>query len=86
MEAIATLLAIVVGVMAMVRFYAKRDNTFLFIGTGFVGTGLLDGYHAIVTSSFFSSNFPSAPSSLIPWSWIASRLFLSVLLWLSWMA
>ena len=86
MEAIATLLAIVVGAMAMVRFYAKKDNTFLFIGTGFVGTGLLDGYHAIVTSSFFASNFPSAPSSLIPWSWIASRLFLSVLLWLSWMA
>ena len=70
----------------MVRFYTKKNNTFLFIGTGFLGTGLLDGYHAVVTSTFFASNFPSAPSSLIPWSWIASRLFLSVLLWLSWLA
>ena len=51
-----------------------------------MGTGLLDGYHAIVTSTLFASNFPSAPASLIPWSWIASRLFLAVLLWLSWLA
>ena len=86
METAASLLALLVGVLAMVRFYTKRNNTFLFIGTGFVGTALLDGYHAIVTSTFFASNFPSAPSSLIPWSWIASRLFLAVLLWLSWLA
>ena len=86
METVASLLALLVGLLAMVRFYTKKNNTFLFIGTGFVGTALLDGYHAVVTSMFFASNFPSAPSSLIPWSWIASRLFLSVLLWLSWMA
>ena len=86
METVAFMLALLVGALSMVRFYTKKNNTFLFIGTGFVGTGLLDGYHAIVTSTFFASNFPSAPSSLIPWSWIASRLFLSILLWLSWLA
>ena len=86
METVASMLALLVGALSMVRFYTKKNNTFLFIGTGFVGTGLLDGYHAVVTSTFFASNFPSAPSSLIPWSWIASRLFLSVLLWLSWLA
>ncbi|MCH8331052.1 MAG: hypothetical protein IH946_06690, partial [Bacteroidetes bacterium] len=51
MEGIATLLALVVGTMALVRFYSKKNNTFLFIGTGFLGTALLDGYHAIVTSA-----------------------------------
>ena len=86
MESIASLLALLVGVLALVRFYSKKNNTFLFIGTGFVGTAFLDGYHAVVTSSFFADQFPSAPSSLIPWSWIASRLFLAVLLWLSWVA
>ncbi len=84
MEAVATLLALLVGTLAMLRFYARRNITFLFIGTGFVGTGLLDGHHAIVTSSIFASGLPAAPSSLIPWRWIASRLFLSVLLFLSW--
>jgi signal transduction histidine kinase len=86
MEVIATLLAFMVGSMALVRFYSKKNNTFLFIGAGFLGTGFLDGYHAIVTSTFFEVFFPSPPPSLIPWSWIASRLFLSVLLWFSWLA
>ncbi len=84
MEIVASVLAFIVGAMALVRFHSKKDNTFLFIGTGFLGTGLLDAYHTIVTSTFFDIYFPSPPPSLIPWSWIASRFFLSLLLWLSW--
>ncbi len=34
MESVSTLLALIVGTMALVRFYAKKNNTFLFIGTG----------------------------------------------------
>ena len=86
MEALAAMLAFIVGMMALVRFYSKKSNTFLFIGTGFLATGLLDGYHAVVTSSVFASSFPSVPASLIPWSWVASRLFLSVLMFVSWWA
>lgn len=73
MEVVATLLALFVGTVALVRFYTRQNNTFLFIGTGFLGTAFLDGYHAIVTSSYFDFLFPSVPSSLIPWSWVASR-------------
>ncbi|MBV8187673.1 MAG: response regulator [Alphaproteobacteria bacterium] len=83
-ETIATVLALVVGTLALVRFYAKKDDTFLFIGTGFVGAGFLDGYHAVVTSAAFASHFSSNLGSLIPWSWLASRAFLSSLLLLSW--
>ena len=32
MEGVATLLALLVGAMALVRFYSQKDNTFLFIG------------------------------------------------------
>ena len=84
MELAATLLALTIGTLALVRYYSRKENSFLFVGTGFLGTGLLDGYHAVVTSSFFAAHFPSPPPSLIPWSWLASRLFLSVLLWLAW--
>ncbi|MFT5470253.1 MAG: putative ATPase/signal transduction histidine kinase [Verrucomicrobiales bacterium] len=86
MEVAATLLALGVGIMAILRFYSRRTNTFLFIGTAFLGTAFLDGYHAVVTSSAFSSLFPSGLGSLIPWSWIASRIFLSLLLWFSYLA
>lgn len=86
MEVVATFLALFVGAMALVRYYTKKTNLFLFIGVGFFGTGLLDGYHTVVTSSFFAQVFPSPPPSLIPWSWIASRVFLSLMLWLSYLA
>ena len=86
MEVTATLLALFVGIVALVRFHTRQNNTFLFIGAGFLGTAFLDGYHTIVTSSFFDYLFPSVPASLIPWSWIASRFFLSLMLFLSWWA
>lgn len=86
MEVSATLLALMIGISGLIRFYAKSDETlFLFIGAGFLGTGFLDGYHAIVTSEYFASLYPSPPESLIPWSWIASRLYLSVFLFWAFM-
>ncbi|MCJ7802365.1 MAG: EAL domain-containing protein [Candidatus Marinimicrobia bacterium] len=86
METIATLLALFVGILSLVHYHANKSNQlFLLIGVGFFGTAFLDGYHAIVTSIFFYNLFPSIPSSLIPWSWIASRLFLSIFLFWSYM-
>ena len=84
MELTATFLALLVGIIALVRYYSKRTTLYLFIGVGFLGTGMLDGYHAIITSPWSADLFPSMFSSLAPWSWIASRVFLSVCLWLSW--
>ncbi len=86
LEVVATLLALAVGALGLVRYHARRANVFLFVGAGFLGTGVLDLYHAVVTSEWFGELWPSPPASLIPWSWGASRLFLSVLLALSWWA
>ena len=83
LEIVATLLSLFVGVMAFVHYYTRKDLKLLLIAAGFFGTASLDGYHAIVTSAFFNEFFPSEASTLAPWSWIASRLYLSVLLWLS---
>jgi len=85
METVATVLSLAVGSLALVRYYSKKENNFLFIGTGFVATAFLDGYHAVVSSSYFIETFPSSPPSLIAWSWFAPRIFLSVLLWMSWL-
>jgi signal transduction histidine kinase/CheY-like chemotaxis protein len=83
LEAIATQLAIVAGTMALVRYYSKKSVTFLFVGAGFLGSGFLDGYHAVVSSTFFRNYAPSAIASLLPWSGAASRVFLSLLLCVS---
>ena len=86
METLAMALALIVGALSLVRFYTKKNNTFLFIGAGFFGTAFLDGYHAIVTSVYFRAFMPSDNASLIPWSWIASREFLAVFMLLSFLA
>ncbi len=86
MEITATLLALMVGSMALVRFHSRKNNTFLIIGAGFIGTASLDAYHALVTSTWFKSYLPSELPALSPWSWIAPRLFLSIVLWLSYLA
>jgi len=86
MEVTATLLALFVGTLALVRFYSKKDNTYLFVGIGFLGTAMLDGYHAVVTSDLLDYIMASPPESLIPWSWNASRTFLAIVMALSWWA
>ena len=50
-EFISTTLALIVASLSLVRYYSKKQRTFLFIGTGFLGTGLLNGYHAVMTST-----------------------------------
>ncbi len=82
-ESIAALLAAVVGVVALVRFYWKHASADLLIAIAFLGAALLDGYHAAITSAFFAELFPTHLSVLIPWSWTASRTFLALLLLIS---
>lgn len=83
MESVATILAFVVGALTLVRFYANGSVLHLWVGAGFIGAGVLDGSHLFLTSSYFAEFAESVPASLIPWSWSASRIFLSGLLLLS---
>ncbi|MDM8527288.1 SpoIIE family protein phosphatase [Anaerolineales bacterium HSG24] len=80
MEAVATFLALFVGVIALIRYYSRKRLVFLLIGNMFLGTAFLDGFHMVVTSSLFGGYFPTAPPSMIPQSWLASRLFLGLIL------
>ena len=79
LETISTLLGLVTGAMSLVRYYTKKSGTFLFLGTGFLGGALLDGYHALVTSTFMANSVPAVLSDLTPWSGVMSRIFISLL-------
>ena len=80
-EFVSTTLALVVGVLALVRFYSKKQETFLFIGTGFLGTGFLNGYHAVMTSALIGGTATGLDEADgAAWTWTAARLFLSVFL------
>ena len=80
-EFMSTTLALIVGVLSLVRFYSKKQETYLFIGTGFLGTGLLNAYHAVMTSALIGGEATGLQSAdVAAWTWTASRLFLSMFL------
>lgn len=84
LEIVATLLALVAGLLAMVRYYARKSNTYLFITTGFMGTAALAGFHTVVTSSYFEAYFSSPLPTLAPSSERAAPIFLAMLLIMGW--
>ncbi len=79
-------LAFIVGGLALVRFYSRKQATFLFIGTGFMGAGLLDFNHVLLTSQYFLVVEGVQAEDLFAWSWTAERLFLSLFLFVSLLA
>ena len=86
LETLATALAFVVGSLALVRFYSKRTGTFLFLGTGFLGTGLLDLFHGAISSSHWAHFTLLESQARSSWSFTASGAFLSLFLFVSWLA
>lgn len=80
METIAATLAFVVGGLALVRHFSHRSGRFLFIGIGFLGTAFFDVIHTLVSITDFAEDLPSSFESLSLWSWLASRIFLGMLM------
>lgn len=79
-EAVATVLALMCGSAALVRYHTRQEGLFLFVGVAFLGAGLLDGYHAVVTATELVGWMPTHAQDLIPWSWGASRFYLGAVL------
>jgi PAS domain S-box-containing protein len=86
LESLATLMAFVVGALALVRFYSRKQATFLFIGTGFLGAALLDFNHVLLTSDYFLTKEGTDAENLFAWSWTSERVFLSLFLFVSLLA
>jgi signal transduction histidine kinase len=86
LETSANGLALTAGGIALARFYTKKNAFFLLLGSGLIATAFLDGYHAVITSSFMVGHTRSAQWILTPWSGAASRMFLSLLMCVSLLA
>src|SRR5260370_11184313 len=79
-ESVATEMALIAGAMALVRYYTKKSSSFLSPGSPYLWACLFDCYHTIITSSLFVGRVPTTLSSLVPWSGIASRVLLSLMM------
>lgn len=84
LEVACGVVAVMVGVAALLHHRAGRRDRLLFLGAAFVGAGVLDLHHAVVTSTWLDPFLRGAPPSLTAWSWSASRVFLSFGLVAAW--
>lgn len=80
LEIVATTMAFVVGCLALVRHFSRSSGRFMFIGVGFLGTAVFDAIHTIVSLGDFADELPSGFESVSLWSWLASRIFLGMLM------
>ena len=83
MEVIGTSLAFIVGALALVRYYSRKQTTFLFVGTGFLGTAFFELNHVIRTAPMATPRPGLVPQDLSAWTWTAGRLYLSLYLFVS---
>ena len=82
---ISGIFAVFIGVLALLRFYTRKTNSnFLFIGVGFLGVGILDIIQIMVTLGAFETLFSYVSGEGYPLTSVISRLFLAVLMFMSW--
>lgn len=86
LESLATLMAFLIGGLALVKFYSRKQATFLLIGTGFLGAALLNLNHVLITTEFLLPQSGADPEDLFAWSWTAERIYLSLFLFVSLLA
>ena len=84
MESIATLLGFLVGTLALVRYYSRKQITFLLIGCGFLGAAILDLNHLVGTiPGVMALRGLSDDPLMYAWTWTAGRVYLSLFLFMS---
>jgi len=76
-EAVATTLALVLGALALVRYLTGRRRTYLYIGAGFLASGVLDTTEATLA---LAAGAGDAFVLGTAWSWFGSRGLLALFL------
>ena len=85
LEIASTIVAMVIGGMSLVRYFGSKQNVFCIIAAGFIGTAVLDGYHALITSVALDGYLPTDREFLAPLIWMSGRLYLSALMAFCWL-
>ncbi|WP_420402351.1 sensor histidine kinase [Nisaea sp.] len=80
MASLGALLALIAGVLAIMRHRTRPSMRFLFFGAALIGAGLIDGGHALITSNVFEVHRISDLQELAPWSWTTSRFYFATLI------
>ena len=84
LEGLSILHAALVGAMSLLRYYVKKERLFMFIGLGFLGAGLFNGFNMVVTSDLLASRLGDQSEILGSWTWVVSGLYLGFMILHAW--
>jgi hypothetical protein len=85
-ELISSVLAIVVGALALVRFYTKKTKlSFLVLGIGFLLVGLLESIYIVSAMNGFGNLLNYSSNEMFPLNMVLSNGFLSVIFFISYL-
>lgn len=79
-EAAVTLLAALIGAIAVLRYCARRSGPVLLIACGFLGTAAINGVHTYVTTESYIAYMPSDFGLLMGLSDMAVQQLLAIIL------
>ena len=85
LEGATTMLALFIGLISLVQFFSRHLGPFLHIGLGFLAAAILNGFYAVLNVPFVDVAAESPRQIMLPWSWLATQLYLSILLRCSWL-
>lgn len=88
---VAIWMAVGIGALSLIRYFSRQDIIYLVIGAGFLGTAILDAFHLLTFSAMSESGLATSIFKTqmiwpVGWSWLVSRQFLSITLFLSFIA
>lgn len=66
--------------MAFARYYSHKEDIIFFLALGFLGAGILDGFHGAIAHFVLTGSEPDSVIFRFPWSWLAPRVYLSITL------
>ena len=81
----AGIFAFFIGTLALLRFYTKKNSyNYLLLGIGFVVVAILDVFHIFISLNIFTDLFTVSNAEIFPNTVVFSRVFLSLIFFLSW--
>lgn len=84
---VGAIFAFFIGLLALVRFYTKKSSlNYLFLGLGFLVVSVVEVAQILVSMGSFADLFAvSAATEAFPVTEVVSRVFLSIIMFLSWL-
>jgi hypothetical protein len=84
-ELISSILSLFIAILALVRYYTRKDRlNLLMIGIGFLFVGVLELVQLFSSVTTFQELFTYSGVTIFPLTMILSQTFLSILLFISW--